>query len=173
MSEATWIGALWYVMAFDCMKMDSLSLAKCWEANCGIGIMRNCEVVSVETFSNIHCGHVNCYLKLQKAALKLPIKWAWVLWLLCFWLNAHLWFQICRGELLFLGRSWIQTSPSLALTLSFLSLDDFRSLLHSQSLSVHRKTERKPRTFQNKTKPVRAAVNLKYCQYFNRVWQVR
>lgn len=74
MSEATWIGALWCVMAFDCMKMDSLSLAKFWEANCGIGIMRNCEAVSVETFSNIRCGHVNCYLKTTESCSQVTSK---------------------------------------------------------------------------------------------------
>lgn len=46
-------------------------------------------------------------------------------------------------------------------TLFFFSLDDSRSLLLSQGLSIHRKIERKALTFQTKTKPVRVAV--KYC----------
>lgn len=44
---------------------------------------------------------------------------------------------------------------------SLVSFDDFRSLLLSQSGSVHRKAERKPLRFQAKTKPVRVTVNLK------------
>lgn len=63
MAKATGTGAWWCVMAFDCMKRDSLSLAKCWKTSldCGIGLMRICEVVSVEMFPT--SVHTNCHLQ--------------------------------------------------------------------------------------------------------------
>lgn len=96
-----------------------------------------------------------------------------MLWLLCFGLGVGLWFHSCAGELFLLGRSGIHTLFSLVLTLFCASLNDLRGLLRTQRVCVPRETERKPLTFQTKTKPVRVTVNLKYCQNFNCIWHLR
>lgn len=82
-----------------------------------------------------------------------------MLWLLCFGLNVVSSFtsveQSC-SSLPVLGFIPLLFSSPYPF---FVSLDDFRSLLVSQSVSVHRKIKRKPLTFQAKTKPVRVAIN--------------
>lgn len=99
MAKATGTGAWWCVMAFDCTKRDSLSLAKCWKTSfdCGIGLMRICEVVSVEMFPT--SVHTNCHLQTTEGYSQVTCTVSLSALVFMFWLNVGLWFQICRGGL--------------------------------------------------------------------------